>query len=100
QSYGDGPPSMNPDLEAEPSRSGLVEPRQFFDHLDRHAHSVLRTLEASHHSIADGFDDGAGSLPDDLVQDIEMLTNEKVRVHIAHAFIQGSRVLQIGKQIR
>jgi hypothetical protein len=48
---------------------------------------VLGTLEAGHDCVADRLDDGAGSFPDDLVQDLEVLTNQKIRVHVTNAFI-------------
>src|SRR3954451_12754733 len=56
-------------------------------------------LEATHHFIADRLDDGAGSLLNDLVQDVEVLANEKIGVHVANAFIQRSRIFQISEQI-
>jgi len=63
------------------------------------ANGVLGTLEAGHDCVADRLDDGAGSFPDDLVQDLEVLTNKKIRIHVTNAFIQRSRLLQIGEQV-
>src|SRR5260370_42147449 len=88
-----------PGLEAQRPRSGPVESRQFFDHLDGSTNGVLGTLEAGHDCVADRLDDGAGLFPDDLVQDLEVLANKKIRIHVTNAFIQRSRLLQIGEQV-
>src|SRR5262245_49112660 len=34
-----------------------------------------------------------------IIQDLEVLTNQKIRVHVTNAFIQRSRLLQIGEQV-
>src|SRR5262249_38851912 len=78
---------------------GLVKSRELFDHLDGSTNGVLRTFEAGHEGIADGLDDGAGSLPDDFIQDIELLTNEEVCVDVTDTVIERSGVLQIGEQV-
>ncbi|MET4176927.1 hypothetical protein ABIB95_008998 [Bradyrhizobium sp. LA2.1] len=62
------------------------------------AHRVLGTLEPGHDRVANRLDNGAGSLTDDPVQDLEVLANQEIRVHITNAFIQRGRLLQIGEQ--
>src|SRR6185503_4303859 len=70
--HGDSPASVHSDLEAERLCRGLVKSRQFFDHLNGGQNGVLWALEAGHNCISDRLDDGAGSLSNDLVQDVEV----------------------------
>jgi hypothetical protein len=48
------------------ARSGAVESRQLFDHLDGGANGVLGMLEAGHERVVDWLDDGPGSFPEIL----------------------------------
>src|SRR5258708_21128643 len=70
----------------------------FPQNMQRCRNRICWAREDSHHRVTDRLYDSAGMLLDGRTEQCKMLTNQRIGIQIAKAFIHGGRTLEVCEQ--
>src|SRR5207245_1873537 len=93
---GETGPLMDPDLEQQPiAGASIIEIAHRLAHAERGGNRPVGGGECRHHRVAAGLDHGARLRRDDLVEELEMGSDEVERDQITDPFIKFRRAPEI-----